>query len=206
MLDCNTYVIRGSPGIIVDPGSGMSLPALLEGLSRDGIRPGDIGLIVNTHLHGDHCAANEGFREASGASISLHPLQKQYYDVAVLETARVFGLPPAVFTEDGILDGDTVSAGDTEWRLIPSPGHSPDSICYYCPQEKVLICGDVIFDKNTGRVDLPGGNAAALRQSIEDLAQLEVAWLLPGHMDTVSGAGRVRSNFSFITENVLRWL
>ena len=59
---------------------------------------------------------------------------------------------------------------------------------------------------NTGRVDLPGGNADELRESIEKLSQLEIEYLLPGHMDIVTGAEKVKHNFDFIRENILRWL
>ena len=66
--------------------------------------------------------------------------------------------------------------------------------------------GDVIFNENTGRVDLPGGNADELRKSIERLSQLEVEYLLPGHMDVVTGTKNVSHNFDFIKENILKWL
>ena len=59
---------------------------------------------------------------------------------------------------------------------------------------------------NTGRVDLPGGDAAQLRQSIEALSRLDIEYLLPGHMGVVSGAARVAANFDFIRKNVLPWL
>ena len=206
ILDCNTYVIKGNPGIIIDPGSTMFLPALIESLHKDGIDPKDIGIITNTHLHGDHCGANEAFKKASGAKITIHSLQKKCYEVTVSQTAQVFGLPPMDFQEDNCWDGNQLSTGNMEFQLIHSPGHSLDSICFYCLDDKVLICGDVIFAENTGRVDLPGGNADELRQSIEGLSQLAIDYLLPGHMDIVSGAERVRENFNFVKENILRWL
>ena len=206
MLDCNTYVIKGNPGIIIDPGSPQFLPALIEDLQKDGIDPKDIDIIANTHLHVDHCWADEAFREFSGAKITLHPVQKKFYDVAVVETSRFFGLQPVNFKEDSCLDSNGLLSGDMKFELIHSPGHSPDSICFYCQEDKILICGDVIFDGNTGRVDLPGGKAAELTQSIEQLSRIEVEYLLPGHMGIVIGAGKVKSNFEFIREHVLRWL
>ena len=206
MLDCNTYVVKDDIGIIIDPGSAQFLPALIKDLQKDGIAPQDIDLIVNTHLHVDHCWANEAFKKLSKAKITLHPVQKRFYDVAVVETSRFFGLQPVDFKEDSCLDSHGLQTGGMEFELIPSPGHSPDSICFYCKKDKVLVCGDVVFDGNTGRVDLPGGNAAELTQSIEQLSRLEIEYLLPGHMDIVNGAGKVKGNFEFISENILRWL
>ncbi len=206
MMDCNTYVITGNPGIIIDPGAPRFLPSRIDGLHKDGIDPGDIGIITNTHLHGDHCGANEAFKEISGAKIIIHPVQKKFYDMIVLEVARIIGLTPAEFKEDACLEGDRLITGNIELELILAPGHSPDCVCFYYREDKALICGDVIFDYNTGRVDLPGGNAGELRKSIEGLSHLEIEYLLPGHMDIVAGAGEVRQNFDYLKGNILPWL
>jgi glyoxylase-like metal-dependent hydrolase (beta-lactamase superfamily II) len=206
MLDSNTYVIKGNPSVIIDPGSAEFLSALTQDLQRDGIQPTDIDIIVNTHLHGDHCWGNEAFKEISGAKILCHPRQKRFWNTSIVEAANFFGLPPMAFTEDGYLDETKLDAGDIELELIPSPGHSPDSICFYSRKEKALICGDVIFAQNTGRVDLPGGNTDELKQSIERLSQLPIEYLLPGHMDILTSAEEVRRNFEFVKEHVFQWL
>ena len=206
MMDCNTYVIKDNLNIIIDPGLTQFLPELLQDLHKDGIDPKDIDIIANTHLHGDHCWANEAFKKASGAEILLHPVQKKFWQAAVTQTSRFFGFPAVEFTEDRLLDNDKLNAGEMEFELIPSPGHSPDSICFYCQSEKILICGDVIFNQNTGRVDLPGGSADQLKQSIERLSQLEIEYLLPGHMDIITGSERVKNNFEFIKKYVSGYL
>jgi len=206
MLDCNTYVIMGKPGIIIDPGNGDYIQGRVEGMRQDGIDPGEIGIIVNTHLHVDHCGANEAFKQLSGAEIALHPVQKNNYKLVVVDGARLFGMEPVEFTEDRILEGSTLTNDGTALEMIVSPGHSPDCICFYNEKDKVLICGDVLFEMNTGRVDLPGGNGEDLKNSIESLSQLDIEYLLPGHMGIVSGAGKVAANFDFIRSNVFAWL
>jgi len=206
MLDCNTYVIIGDPNIIIDPGAIQFLPERIQDLHKDGIEPEDIDVITNTHLHIDHCWANETFKEISGAKIVSHPLHKKFYDIAAIETSRFFGLQPVEFKEDSYLDNNKLNTGDMELEFIPSAGHSPDSICFYVKEIKALVCGDVIFNGNTGRVDLPGGNANELKQSIERLSQLEIEYLLPGHMDIIAGAEKVKSNFEFVKKYVFSWL
>ena len=164
MLDCNTYVIGNSHAVIIDPGSAQFLSTLVEDLLEDGITPKDIEIITNTHLHGDHCWANEAFKKLSGAQIAIHPIHKEFYDTTVIETAKFFGFQAAEFMEDSYLDDNNLNAGNLEFELIHSPGHTPDSICFYCKKEGILICGDVIFNQNTGRIDLPGGRADELKQ------------------------------------------
>jgi hydroxyacylglutathione hydrolase len=202
MLDCNTYVITGRPGIIIDPGNSDFLKARLDGMRGDSIDPTDIGVIVNTHLHIDHCGANEAFKKLSGAKIALHPVQKANYQLVVVDGARLFGMVPTEFTVDYLLDDSLLQNGGLTLELLPSPGHSPDCVCFYDRTAKVLVCGDVLFEGNTGRVDLPGGNGILLKKSIESLSLLDIEYLLPGHMGVIAGADRVAENFSFIRREV----
>jgi hydroxyacylglutathione hydrolase len=204
-LDCNTYVFTGKPGVIIDPGNPNFLPNKLAGLRADGLDPAAIGLIVNTHLHIDHSAANKAFQELSGAKIALHPVQQQNYRAVVIDGARMFGLTPPEFQADIMLD-TRVNAGGADLEVIQAPGHSPECICFYDRPDKVLVCGDVLFEMNTGRVDLPGGDGDTLKISIEALARLDIEYLLPGHMGIVTGAERVTANFDFIRQNVFPWL
>jgi hydroxyacylglutathione hydrolase len=206
MMDCNTYVIKDKLTILFDPGLNEFVPALLQDLQKDGIDPKDIDIIMNTHLHGDHSWGNEALKQASGAEILLPTVQKQLGDAATTQASKFFGVPTPKFSEDRVIDEDLLSLGGTEIEIIPSPGHSPESVCYYCRNEKVLICGDVIFNQNTGRVDLPGGSADQLKQSIERLSRLDVEYLLPGHMDIVTGADNVRRNFEFVKQYVFGYL
>ena len=136
----------------------------------------------------------------------MHPVQKEKYQLVVIQGARFFGIPPIETREDCLLDNGRLSVGDTEMELIHAPGHSPDSICYYLKADKALICGDVIFHNNVGRVDIPGGSIDELSKSIERLSELEVEYLLPGHMDIVTGKENVAENFRFVKEHVLRWI
>jgi hydroxyacylglutathione hydrolase len=206
MMDSNSYVIKDSQSLLIDPGLTQFLPALIDEMRRDGIDPKDIDFIANTHLHGDHCWANDAFKKLSGAEILMHPVQKQFGHAAAVQAAQFFGVANSEFTEDRLMDSQKLKLGETEIELIPAPGHSPDSVCYYIPNDKALICGDVIFSQNTGRVDLPGGSAAQLKASIEKLAQLDIEYLLPGHMNIVTGRENVRNNFEFVRKYVLGYL
>lgn len=203
--DCNTYVIKDEVSVIIDPGLLEYLPALVESMQKDGIDPEDIDLITNTHLHLDHYWASEAFKDAYGAKIMMSPSQKQFYDLTVVQVTSLLGMAPVHIREDGCLNGK-LKTGELEFEILYTPGHSPDSTCFYCKAEKTLICGDVVFAGNTGRVDFPGGSADQLKQSIEEIAKLSLEYLLPGHMGIVSGAEKVKHNFEFIRDRVFPWL
>jgi len=119
--------------------------------------------------------------------------------------SRVFGMSPIDIREDALLDA-SLHTGSLEFEIINAPGHSPDSLCFYNRDQSVLICGDVVFAGNTGRVDFPGGGGDQLRESIEGLSRLDIEHLLPGHMGMVSGREKVQRNFDFVRQNVFPWL
>ncbi len=205
MMDCNTYVIKDETTVLIDPGLDQYLPGLLRALEFDGIKPEDIDIILNTHLHLDHYWACEELKQISGAKILLHPLQKKFYDLTVVGVSGVFGMAPVHIREDEIM-GEKLNTGKLEFEIINSPGHSPDSICFYNSDQKAAICGDVVFAGNTGRVDFPGGSGDQLKESIEALSKLEIEHLLPGHMGIISGANKVQRNFEFVRKNVFPYL
>ncbi len=202
MLDCNTYIIKDEQIMMVDAGYGKNLPLLVKNIQEDGIEPEDINILCNTHLHLDHAWANQEFKEQFRTSVQIAPIQKEYYDVGVRQTSYFFQMEPIEFEEDGILEPE-VSLGNIKLDIIETPGHSPDSICFYSPDFKTLICGDLVFDRNIGRPDLPGGNMEQLSKSVDIISDLEIDNLLPGHMGIISGPDNVKANFDFIKTYIL---
>ncbi|MCW7076374.1 MAG: MBL fold metallo-hydrolase [Candidatus Syntrophoarchaeum sp.] len=204
MLDCNTYLLVDEITILIDPGNSSYMDHLLNGLENDGFKPSDIDLIAITHLHIDHCSANEDLKEISGAKIAIHEIQganRNIFD----EVSRFFGLNSPDFTDD-ILLSDTLNTGSRDIEMILTPGHSPESICFYDPVEKALVSGDVIFDRSVGRTDLPHGSGMELKKSITRLSVLDVEYLLPGHMGVVKGKDSVKKNFEFVRDFYFRFI
>ena len=69
-----------------------------------------------------------------------------------------------------------------DWRVIASPGHSPESLCLYNPFSYELLCGDTIItveDRST-RVR-SGVNRGHLEQTLQTLRSLKVYYLYPAH-------------------------
>lgn len=205
MLDCNTYLIKDEKTMIIDVGLSNNLPILIKAIEKDGVNPYEVDIITNSHLHLDHTWANQEFKETYGGQIHITPVQKESYHISVYQTSRFFGIEPVEFKEDGLLNSP-VNLGSLKIEIIPTPGHSPESLCFYCPQTKALICGDLLFDRNTGRSDLPGGNREQLKKSIEKVAELDIDFLLPGHMGILIKQKKIKENFEFLKNYVFRWL
>ncbi|MFZ2070000.1 MAG: MBL fold metallo-hydrolase [Halobacteriota archaeon] len=202
LLDANTYVIKSdTTTVLVDPGREKYLGLLLEELRGDGIDPENIDSILITHLHPDHYDATAVLKEITGAKVALHSSQLVYRDVMTVEASRFLGMGMGVskrFEVDISFD-DRYLMGTKELAILHTPGHSPESICLYDASEKALICGDLVFDKGVGRTDLPFGDLGELIESINRVAALDTALLLPGHGAMIKGSNRVKRNYEFIT-------
>ena len=234
--NCNTYAItyevNGIPRfLLIDPGQTL-VPApvtdprtgrmmgygqeqawdwLVQRMAEDGLNPADAGMVIATHCHRDHCEAAIRLARDDGVPFAFHesdlPLLKQL----LKEPARqeMPGENADALPQLFLQEGELVLGAPSQVRLqvLHTPGHSPGSVCIYWPDRKALFVGDVVFYRNTGRYDLPGGDARQLRQSIEKLAKLDVEVLLSGHAyghpGVIVGQKEVASNFSFVLTHVL---
>ena len=213
--NCNTTVITGvlkgdKPHIIIDPGhiineSGEEcLASLEEGMASDHIKMDEIGLIINTHSHPDHCQSNELIVNRSGAQVTLSEEEDKFRNTIGERMYTMFGMKAPRFTPLFFLKEGDVDLGK-DWfkvQVILTPGHSPGSVCLYLPDTKILITGDVIFYMSVGRTDFPGGDTLTLKKSIDKLAVLDVEYLVPGHNTEPNGIIRgkdmIKRNFAAV--------
>lgn len=177
----NVYLVEGSGGsTLID--TGWNMPELFDRLcadiEADGLGVKDIARIVVTHSHVDHYGLAAKFKEMTGASILLHPMEESS---AVLRFTATHSLPDKVagwLAANGVphsemrrwgdewlqrmnlarmacadiqvRDGDILHAGDRELRAIWTPGHSPGHICLLDERNGLLFSGDqVLADINT---------------------------------------------------------
>lgn len=182
----NTYILynQNKEAIIIDPGC--YFPAEKELLKtfigENGLKPVQL---INTHCHLDHVFGNKWVYETYALELFIHPNEEMVLQFAP-QSGKMWGLPfenyegPLHFLQEG----DIVTLGDYELKVLLAPGHSPGSICFYNEKEKFVIGGDVLFNENIGRTDLPGGNHATLLDSIK--TQL---YVLPDDVKVYPGHG-----------------
>ncbi|MBM3154997.1 MAG: MBL fold metallo-hydrolase [Chloroflexi bacterium] len=214
--NCNsclfTNVLRGErPHVLVDPGhvtNEFSEPCfdyLTKAMEGDGFKVEDIGLIINTHTHPDHCEANEKVVEKSGAWVTLSEEEDEFRNTLGKRLYSMFHVKipeftPLFYLKEGELN--LGAANKVHLQIILSPGHSPGSVCLYWPEKKILITGDVVFYGSIGRTDFPSGSLSQLKQSIDRLSQLDVEYLVPGHStelgSIVKGKKNVERNFQSV--------
>ncbi|MEJ2886026.1 MBL fold metallo-hydrolase [Actinomycetospora aeridis] len=88
--------------------------------------------------------------------------------------------PPPGPTPDLLVDGDVVDLGGRTLRVLHTPGHSPDSVCFLDEHDGLLLAGDTI---NTGPIyaQAPESDLAAFAASTARLAELDVRLVLMAH-------------------------
>ena len=172
---------QGSKAWIVDPGhEGERIIALL---AQNSLEP--MGILL-THAHFDHITGTAA-------------LQKEFPSLPVYvgtPDAVMFGHPfnqmpgeyPSIGTPANIHDANEL----TICEVIKTPGHTPGGVCYYFPEDKLLLSGDTLFAGSVGRTDFPGGSMAELLNSLRKLMELpDDTLVIPGHGDfTTIGAER----------------
>lgn len=204
--NCNSFYIGGNVQALIDPGLTNFVPDLLGRMEEDGLDPSRIKYIINTHSHPDHYQGSELFSGKDGVQIGLHPAESEFMKKGGAELYSLFGLKSPKITVDLPLNEGGLELEGETFQVILAPGHSPGSIGLYWPKWRALFCGDVIFDRNVGRTDFPGGSGDLLKKSITDLSLLDTDFLLPGHMGIVKGNKAVKDNFKIVIESIFPYI
>ena len=198
MLGCNCSVFGDEStreAIVVDPGD--DIAAIEAILTRHRLK---VTAIVITHAHIDHIGGAAKLKASTGAPVHMHQRDQELYDALEMQ-AGWLGLaeaPEQTEIDVNARDGDTLRAGETEFHVLHTPGHTQGSLCLWIPAEKKLVAGDTLFRDSIGRTDLPGGNSRQILHSIKDkLYPLpDDTLVIPGHGEnTVLGREKETNYF-----------
>jgi glyoxylase-like metal-dependent hydrolase (beta-lactamase superfamily II) len=172
--------------VLADPGSREAIaidtatPSLAWIADELAARDWTLKLIISTHGHWDHIGDNAAVAAHTGADIGAHPLDRVRLERPA-PVAAPFEIPPSVPAVD-LAEGGTIRFGELRLRVLHTPGHTEGSVCLLAEDEGLLFSGDTLFEAGWGRVDLPGGDPAAMVESLARLTTLDdrVA-VFPGH-------------------------
>jgi glyoxylase-like metal-dependent hydrolase (beta-lactamase superfamily II)/8-oxo-dGTP pyrophosphatase MutT (NUDIX family) len=159
----NAYLVGRRELVVVDPGdpSEAAIEALVGAAAGRG---GRIRAICLTHVDPDHAAGSEALAQRTAAPVFVGP-------------GGAGPLPNAV-TE--LADGDRLPAGDTELRVQATPGPRPDHLALELVGCGIVVAGDLVGGR-ASRAVLGPPNDTAWRVSLDRLASLRPALVLPGH-------------------------
>ena len=197
--NCNTYFIDGPTRVLIDPGHSRLFGHVEMGLKQLGLTIEDMNLVICTHAHPDHIEGVQLFKD-SPALFTLHQEEWRWAATIGRQMGAALGMDLEALKPDFFLKEGDLQLNSLSLQIIHTPGHSPGSATLYWPEQKALFTGDLVFKEGFGRTDLPGGDGATLKESIQRLTDLDAEWLLSGHGDIIAGAEAVRKNFADIEE------
>jgi glyoxylase-like metal-dependent hydrolase (beta-lactamase superfamily II) len=159
---CHSYLILGdwnqidAVNTLIDPGTdGYIMDQIDQIYTGCGKVP--VEQILLTHNHFDHAASAELFRQKYGA--------------------KVYGWVPGPGVDELLKDGQVLKAGDDYLDVLHTPGHSSDSVAFYCQSQKLLFSGDTQL-----RIRTNGGKYT--REYVDTLVRLahkQIELVYPGH-------------------------
>jgi glyoxylase-like metal-dependent hydrolase (beta-lactamase superfamily II) len=196
--DSHVFLLDGGDELaLIDTGAGMGTEAIVENIRGDGLDPSRVASIVLTHAHVDHAGGAAQMRSVLGdptvlCSGAIARIVREADEEGVsLGAAKAAGFYPETYVlepcpvDTELADGDVVTVGDLELRVIDTPGHADGHISLLLEQggERLLFGGDVVFFggtillQNTWDCRLPEHI-----RSLRRLRELDVTGLLPSHL------------------------
>lgn len=161
-----------------------------------------IGLWL-THGHFDHFADHTTVKQRfPGAKVLIHRSDLAKAQHPEVQT-RLFGLSFVIHplqADAHVEDGQLLTIGSLEVRVIHTPGHSPGHVCYHFPTENLLVGGDLIIGGSVGRTDLPDSSHARLEASIRKIMTLPPRTQLLGGHGPASTLAEERETNSFVQD------
>lgn len=157
-------------------------------LVQDLLQTRPLDLLLNTHLHSDHCGGNAALQAEFPHLKTLIP-PGQAAAVAnwdpVTLTHEPTGQTCPAFNFQGVLShGETVRLGNVDWEIHAAKGHDPHSVVLFEPASQVLISADALWENGFGVVFPELEGIAAFEEVEETLSLIETlnpTTVIPGH-------------------------
>lgn len=213
-LSSNNVLVRGATSAaLVDTGyaTHSDQTLALVGGTLGGL---PLSLLVNTHLHSDHCGGNSALQQAHPAAVTCIPPGSaeavRAWDVDALTYAATGQTCPP-FTFDRLLSpGETLRLGDLDWEVHAAPGHDPHSVILFEPASRCLLSADALWENGFGIVfpELEGADAFdEVGRTLDLIERLSPRVVVPGHgavfHDVAAALSRARSRLAaYVTSPV----
>ncbi len=201
LAETNAYIVASEPGgvaVVID--APPEPERIVEVLVEQGLAV--VGILL-THGHVDHSGGSGSIAESTGAAVYVHP-DDDFLTLHPQEQLRsMWGMsPPGSYDLprqfERLVDGQTLTMAGLDFEVRHTPGHTPGHCCFYVADQETLFSGDQLFAGSIGRFDLPGGDGAALFQSMRERVMPldDDVRVLPGHgPETTIGRERATNPF-----------
>ena len=183
--------------LLIDSGAMVAQKSFCDALATT-----PLSLIVNTHSHEDHIGNNALLARLKGAKILVHAKA-----IPILANPRLLNLrgyqkfawkvPPA---SEGIVIPPEIRVGNYTFKIIETPGHSPDHICLHEPRQGWLFAGDLHIPDKT-LIYQPSDNFHQILTSLKSLVHLNIQEIYDAHRGRIpEGLKTLKEKIAYMEE------
>jgi glyoxylase-like metal-dependent hydrolase (beta-lactamase superfamily II) len=200
-LDCNVYLLDGGDECaLIDAGGGVEPERIVANINKAGVTMDRVRWLLLTHAHADHAAGACFFQshynlEVISAAEAGPWIETGDEEATSIGPARKAGVYPADFIYSpcpvarGVREGDSLSVGSLEIRVLETPGHSRGHVSYLFDDngQCSIFAGDVVFAG--GKIVLQNIWDCSIQEyaaTLEKLHYLRIERLYPGHGPALS--------------------
>lgn len=183
----NILGFEGGTASLIDSGY-VGQAAQTEELVRTALDGARLARVINTHSHSDHIGGNAALKRTFGCEIVIPSGIEEHIadwneDALLLTTARQ---RVDRFRHDAVIrPGERFSFGGLEWQAHHAPGHDMEALVFHCPEARLLISGDALWQDGFGIVFAEilgqGEGLKATRETLAMIGRLAVDTVIPGH-------------------------
>ena len=210
---CTVYLILDEKAALIEVGSSVQLPDIYAAMNHIDVDPADLTYIIPTHVHSDHAGgAGHLAQQLPNATVVAQPkaarlLADQTIIDRMLQSRRIvfgenaderFGGMLAIAQDRFKLveDGAHIDLGNRTLRVIHTPGHDPNHLCFLDSRTRGVFSGDALggyYSEIKCRlpVCVPGSDPEKIVESIDKIKQFQPTMVFFSHGEAVSGASAI---------------
>jgi glyoxylase-like metal-dependent hydrolase (beta-lactamase superfamily II) len=187
-LSSNNILLMGADNCaLIDSGYCTHAPQTLQ-LLQGALNDRPLDLLINTHLHSDHCGGNSLLQSTYPEMLTLippgHAEFVKSWDANALTYVPTGQNCPAFHLNDTLRPGSDIQLGDLIWQIHAAPGHDPHSVILFEPVSRTLISADALWERGFGVVfpELDGVSAfEEVANTLDLIESLNPLHVIPGH-------------------------
>ena len=187
-LSSNNVLICGSENTALIDSGYCTHAAQTQALVSHALHGRSLDLLLNTHLHSDHCGGNAAL-QAAYPSLKTHIPPGHAHFVRDWDAHALTYVPTGQscpqFRFDATLEpGTEIQLGDTPWQIHAAPGHDTHSVILFEPVDRLLVSADALWERGFGVVfpELDGEGAFdEVARTLDIIESLQPAMVIPGH-------------------------